>query len=357
MNSKNIVFTGGGSAGHVTPNIAIMEALGKHWNVHYIGSFNGIEKEIIERTSIPYNGISSGKLRRYMSKENVLDIGRVVKGFWQARRLLKKIKPKLVFSKGGFVTVPVVLAAKSLGIPVYLHESDMTPGLANRIAMRFSKKIFTSFEEAASHFPKEKTTVVGSPVRKLLFEGNASKGKRFLGFEKKLPILTIMGGSLGAKRINEEVRGLLPALTKQFQIVHICGKGQIDRTYLSHPGYRQFEYISEELPDILAATNLVLTRGGSNSIFEFLSLRIPMLIIPLTLSQSRGDQILNAISFRDKGYSLMLEEENLTQEVLLGHIIELREKSEQMKKAMAAFPASNGVASIVEAIEKTRYYK
>ncbi len=126
--------------------------------MHYIGSLIGIEKEIIKKTSIPYYGISSGKLRRYLSKENVLDIGRVAKGFWQARRILKRIKPKLVFSKGGFVTVPVVLAAKSLSIPVYLHESDMTPGLANRIAMRFTNKIFTSFEEAARHFPKEKTT-------------------------------------------------------------------------------------------------------------------------------------------------------------------------------------------------------
>ena len=353
-NHKKIVFTGGGSAGHVNPNIAIIEGLGKNWDVHYIGSLIGIEKEIIKKTSIPYYGISSGKLRRYLSKENVLDIGRVAKGFWQARRILKRIKPKLVFSKGGFVTVPVVLAAKSLGIPVYLHESDMTPGLANRIAMRFTNKIFTSFEEAARHFPKEKTTVVGSPIRKALFQGNAKKGKMFLRFERRLPILTIMGGSLGAKRINEEVRSLLPELTKRFQIVHICGKDQVDSRYSNNAGYRQFEYISEELPNVLAATDLVLTRGGSNAIFEFLSLRIPMLIIPLPKSQSRGDQILNAISFHEKGYALMLEEEKLTSEILLNLVIELQEKAEIMKNKMKLSPASNGAAEIVEAIEESR---
>ncbi|MEK3887199.1 undecaprenyldiphospho-muramoylpentapeptide beta-N-acetylglucosaminyltransferase [Bacillus sp. FSL K6-3431] len=354
MKNQKIVFTGGGSAGHVTPNLAIMEALSVDWDLHYIGSLSGIEKEIIENSQIPYYGISSGKLRRYLSKENMLDVARVVKGIWQARSLLKQLKPKLVFSKGGFVTVPVVLAAKSLCIPVFLHESDMTPGLANRIAMRFSDKIFTSFEEAADHFPKKKTMVVGSPIRKALFQGNPSKGKAYLHFNKYLPILTIMGGSLGAKKVNEAVRSLLPDLTKYFQIVHICGKNQTDSKYARLAGYQQFEYISGELADILSTTDMVLTRGGSNAIFEFLSLRIPMLIIPLPKSQSRGDQILNAISFREKGYALMLEEEMLTSDVLFQQLIALQKQSEQMVDVMRDSIASEAVKIIVEAIEETK---
>lgn len=352
MVSNKIVFTGGGSAGHVTPNIAIIESLGSEWDVHYIGSFTGIEKEIIEKNNIPYSGISSGKLRRYMSKENMFDIGRVVRGIWQARRVLKQINPKLVFSKGGFVTVPVIFAAKSLRIPVFLHESDLTPGLANRIAMRFSDKIFTSFEEAARHFPEKKTVVSGSPIRKALFQGNASQGKIYLRFNDERPILTIMGGSLGAKKVNEAIRTLLPKLTSHFQVVHICGKGQVDSKYENKEGYRQFEYITEELPDILAATDLVLTRGGSNAIFEFLSLHIPMLIIPLPKTQSRGDQILNAISFYEKGYALMLEEENVTSETLLSRLGELQDKREKIIDNMKKSQDSKAVTVILSEIQK-----
>ncbi len=354
MGIKKIVFTGGGSAGHVTPNIAIIESLSNEWDVHYIGSFAGIEKEIIEKNNITYYGISSGKLRRYMSKENMLDLGRVIKGIWQARRMLKQINPQLVFSKGGFVTVPVVLAAKSLRIPVFLHESDLTPGLANRIAMKFSDKIFTSFEEAACHFPEKKTVVAGSPIRKALFQGNATRGKMYLRFHKQRPILTIMGGSLGAKKINETIRDMLPKLTPHFQVVHICGKSQLDNNYANIEGYRQFEYVTEELPDILAATHLVLTRGGSNAIFEFLSLHIPMLIIPLPKSQSRGDQILNAISFCEKGYALMLEEEKLTSDILFRQLIELQDQREKIVDNMEKSQESKAVSIIIDAIHTSQ---
>ncbi|KQL19632.1 undecaprenyldiphospho-muramoylpentapeptide beta-N-acetylglucosaminyltransferase [Cytobacillus solani] len=315
--NKTIVFTGGGSAGHVTPNIAIISEMNKDWDIHYIGSKKGIEKELIQRLNIPYFGIHSGKLRRYADKENLIDIFRVMKGCFEARSILKKLKPSLVFSKGGFVSVPVILAAKTLKIPIYIHESDKTPGLANKISQRFATKIFTSFDETKHYFPAHKTFAIGSPIRKEIVNGTADKGRKLLGYTNHLPILTIMGGSLGAKRINEVVRESLNQLTANYQIVHICGKNNLDGTITTNSRYIQFEYVQDELPDILAATDIVITRGGSNAIFEFLALHIPMIIIPLGMHQSRGDQILNAKAFEKKGFSLTLEEDRLNQKSLI----------------------------------------
>lgn len=331
---KTIVFTGGGSAGHVTPNMAIIRELNKDWDIHYIGSKKGIEKELIQRISIPYYEINSGKLRRYADKENLIDIFKVIKGCIEARSLLKKLKPDLVFSKGGFVSVPVILAAKSLRIPIYIHESDMTPGLANRISQRFATKIFTSFDETKRYFPVHKTFVIGSPVRKELLNGTADKGRQILGFSSRLPILTIMGGSLGAKKINEAVRASIDRLTANYQIVHLCGRDHIDETLIMNSRYRQFEYVHDELPDILAATDLVITRGGSNAIFEFLALHIPMIIIPLGLHQSRGDQILNAKAFEEKGYSITIEEEYLNQKSLIKTLDSLYKNRSKYDKNM-----------------------
>jgi len=352
MSKKKIVFTGGGSAGHVTPNIAIIGEIEKEWTIHYIGSKKGIEKDLIGKLEIPYYGISSGKLRRYIDFENFVDLFRVLKGCMEARRLLKKLKPDLVFSKGGFVSVPVILAAQSLKIPIFLHESDMTPGLANKISQRFATRIFTSFEETKKYFPKDKTTAIGSPIRKELLNGSKEKGRSFLGFHHNRPILTIMGGSLGAKKINEAVRNSLSALTDKFQIVHLCGKNNIDDSLATVPGYKQFEYVHEELADILAAANLVITRGGSNSIFEFLALNIPMLIIPLTLQQSRGDQILNAKAFEEKGYSLTLEEEHLTSETLVEYIERVQEKSEEFKRNMKQSQQGEALQTLVREINQ-----
>lgn len=268
MPNKKIVFTGGGSAGHVTPNIAIISEL-KNWDIHYIGSQKGIEKELIEKINIPYYGISSGKLRRYIDFENVVDMFRVIKGCAEARAVLKKLKPNLIFSKGGFVSVPVIIAARSLGIPIFIHESDMTPGLANKISTRFATKIFTSFSETKEFFPEDKTTVIGSPIRREIVTGSAKKGREFLRFDDKRPILTIMGGSLGAKKINEVVRGSIEQFTKQYQVVHLCGKNNTEQHFSSVPGYRQFEYIHEELADILAATDFVISRGGQIRFLNF----------------------------------------------------------------------------------------
>ncbi|MEH7177921.1 undecaprenyldiphospho-muramoylpentapeptide beta-N-acetylglucosaminyltransferase [Neobacillus vireti] len=351
MSKKKIVFTGGGSAGHVTPNIAIISEL-KNWDIHYIGSRKGIEKELIQKINIPYYGISSGKLRRYIDFENIIDVFRVVKGCAEARRILKKLKPNLVFSKGGFVSVPVILAAKSLGIPIFIHESDMTPGLANKISTRFTTKIFTSFEETKKFFPAQKTTVIGSPIRKEILNGSAEKGRLFLGFDHNRPILTIMGGSLGAKKINEVVRSSIKQLTQHFQVVHLCGKNNTDHHFSTIPGYRQFEYVHEELPDILATTDLVISRGGSNAIFEFLALNIPMLIIPLGLQQSRGDQILNAQAFQEKGYSLTLEEEKLNDKRLIEYLDTLYKNKEKYQQNMRDSHKGEALQTLVDEINK-----
>ncbi|MGD6795020.1 undecaprenyldiphospho-muramoylpentapeptide beta-N-acetylglucosaminyltransferase [Metabacillus indicus] len=352
MMKKTIVFTGGGSAGHVTPNMAIIDELDRSaWDIQYIGSKKGIEKELIENIQIPYHGISSGKLRRYIDLENVKDIFRVMKGCLDARRVLKKLKPAVVFSKGGFVTVPVIIAAKSLNIPVFIHESDMTPGLANKIAQRFATKIFTSFEETLAYFPKEKTVSIGSPIRREMLKGSPGKGRELLGFDGRRPVLTIMGGSLGARKINETVRAALPKL-KDYQIIHLCGKGNVDESLIGNKDYRQFEYVHGELSHYLAATDYVITRGGSNSIFEFLALKIPMLIIPLTRSQSRGDQIMNAKSFEKKGYAMMLEEENLTEESLLTHLANLKTNKLDMKDTMNRLNKKDAIGILVEEINK-----
>jgi UDP-N-acetylglucosamine--N-acetylmuramyl-(pentapeptide) pyrophosphoryl-undecaprenol N-acetylglucosamine transferase len=352
MSKKKIVFTGGGSAGHVTPNIAIINELHNDWDISYLGSKKGIEKELIQKINIPYYGISSGKLRRYIDFENFIDMFRVIKGCFEARRILRKLKPNLLFSKGGFVSVPVILAAKSLRIPIFIHESDMTPGLANKISQRFATRIFTSFEETKAFFPEHITTAIGSPIRKEILNGSAEKGRAFLGFDIKRPIITIMGGSLGARKINEVVRESLKELTEHFQVVHLCGKNNRDDSLANYPGYRQFEYVHDELSDILAATDMVITRGGSNAIFEFLALNIPMLIIPLGLNQSRGDQILNAQAFQDKGYSLTLEEEKLTRKTLMEYVNKVHSNRIEFKKNMKDSKKGEAIQLLISEINK-----
>ncbi|WZX99781.1 undecaprenyldiphospho-muramoylpentapeptide beta-N-acetylglucosaminyltransferase [Bacillus sp. FSL W7-1360] len=348
---KKVIFTGGGSAGHVTPNLAIMQALDESWDIAYIGSHEGIEKELIEKNAVRYYGIASGKLRRYMDRKNFTDLFRVAKGFFQARKILKREKPHVVFSKGGFVTVPVVAAASSLGIPVHLHESDFTPGLANRLAKHFAKTFYTSFAETAAYFPESSTTVVGSPIRPDLFTGTRQQGLHLTHFSRERPTLLVMGGSLGAGKINDVIREALDSLTQTYQVIHICGKGNVDPTLKGKRGYQQYEYVHEDLPHILQMTDLVVTRGGSNAIFEFLALHIPMLIIPLPRSQSRGDQILNAQSFVKNGYASMLEEEYLTTDSLMKEIHSLYDNRQLFIETMSASSASHAVSRIVEDLQ------
>ncbi|WP_416730711.1 undecaprenyldiphospho-muramoylpentapeptide beta-N-acetylglucosaminyltransferase [Fictibacillus sp. JL2B1089] len=349
---KKLVLTGGGSAGHVTPHLALIPKLEKMgWDLNYIGSVDGIEKSLIQDgTNVPYHGISSGKLRRYFDLKNIKDPFKVAAGVAQAYFKLGKLKPDAVFSKGGFVAVPVVIAAWMRNIPVYIHESDITPGLANKISSKFASKIFVTFDEAKKHFAAGQAIVTGSPIREELLQGTREKGLSFLGFRSHLPVLTIMGGSLGARKINEALREALPELLRSYQIVHICGKGNVDESLKDTEGYRQFEYIQSELPDVVAATDFVISRAGSNSIFEWLTLKIPMLLIPLSRAASRGDQILNAQSFEKQGYCHVLYEEELTKVTLITSLKDLKADQEQMKKNMDTFKASDSVDLILRTI-------
>ena len=315
---KKIVMTGGGTAGHVTPNIALFDSLQKDgYEIHYIGSYEGIEKGLIEDKKIPYYGISSGKFRRYRSWKNLTDPFRVLHGFFQARRLLGRIRPNVVFSKGGFVSVPVVMAAKTRHIPVIIHESDLTPGLANKLAMPSATKVCCNFPETLPYLPKEKAVLTGSPIRQELLHGNKQAAKDFCGFTGDLPILMVMGGSIGSVYINNAIRGCIDTLLTKYQIIHLCGKGNIDESLKDKKGYAQFEYISENLPDLFAAADLVVARAGANSICELLALHKPNILIPLSRNASRGDQILNANSFAKQGFSAVLEEEEVTSEKLM----------------------------------------
>ncbi|TYP70725.1 undecaprenyldiphospho-muramoylpentapeptide beta-N-acetylglucosaminyltransferase [Paenibacillus methanolicus] len=318
---KKIMFTGGGSAGHVTVNLALIPRFQEEgWKIDYVGSENGIEKQLAgSLPGVRYHAIATGKLRRYFDWQNVKDPFKVVKGAMQAYRLIRRAKPDVLFSKGGFVSVPVVLGAWLNRVPVLLHESDLTPGLANRIAIRFATGVCTTFPETESHLPEGKAHHVGAVVREELLQGDAARGRAFCGFKPGKPVLLVMGGSLGARRINEAVRAALGMLTRDFRIVHLCGKGNV-LPELESPDYRQYEYVQAELPDVLAMADLVISRAGSNSIFEFLALRKPMLLIPLSRQQSRGDQILNAESFEAAGFCEVLQEESLTAGTLLDRV-------------------------------------
>ncbi len=349
---KKIIMTGGGTAGHVNPNLALIPGLeALHYQIKYIGSKNGIEKEIIGKTDIPYIGISSGKLRRYFDLKNFTDPFRVMGGFFQALAILKKEKPTLVFSKGGFVSVPVVMAASLLKIPVLSHESDITPGLANKIAFRFADKLLVTFPDTLAE-TGDKGILVGSPIRKELFEGSAQRGKELLNFARDLPIILVMGGSIGSVKINEALRLILPDLIQSFNIIHLCGKGNLNEELIGLEGYRQFEYVSDEMKDYLTAAELVISRAGANSIFEFLALKKPNLLIPLSKASSRGDQILNARSFEEKGYSKVLEEEELTGETLKMSIFSLFEQRETFQEAMTKSDVRDATSKIIELIEK-----
>lgn len=350
---KKIILTGGGTAGHVTPNIALLPALKERgYEIHYIGSKNGIEKKLIEALSIPYYPISSGKLRRYFDWKNFTDPFRVIKGFSDAKKLIKKIQPDVIFSKGGFVTVPVVKAAKKCHVPAIIHESDMTPGLANRLCIKSAYKVCCNFPETVSHLPEGKAVLSGSPIRRELFEGNVRKGLDFCGFTDTKPVLLIMGGSLGSRVINEAVRSLLPQLLKTWQIIHLCGKGNIDEDLEKCDGYRQFEYIQKELPDLFAASQLVVSRAGANAICELLALKKPAILIPLSAAASRGDQILNAKSFEKQGFSYLLEEENVTNESLLKAIQTVYDNRSSYIEAMSKSQTNDAIKIIADLIDK-----
>lgn len=337
-----IAFTGGGTVGHVSVNLSLIPtALSQGYEALYIGSKNGIEREMIESQlpEIKYYPISSGKLRRYISLENAKDVFKVLKGILDARKVLKKEKPDLLFSKGGFVSVPVVIAAKSLNILTIIHESDLTPGLANKIALKFAKKIYTTFEETLNYLPKEKADFIGATIREDLKNGNAHNGYQLTGFNENKKVLLVMGGSLGSKKLNSIIRENLDALLQQYQVIHLTGKGLKD-AQVKKSGYIQYEFVKEDLTDLLAITDTVISRAGSNAIYEFLTLRIPMLLVPLGLDQSRGDQIDNANHFADKGYAKAIDEEQLTAQILLQELNEMEQERTRIINNMKSYEQS-----------------
>ncbi|PWI58316.1 undecaprenyldiphospho-muramoylpentapeptide beta-N-acetylglucosaminyltransferase [Sulfoacidibacillus thermotolerans] len=326
--TNKIILTGGGSAGHVTVNLALLPKLQQDgFEVIYIGSEEGIERELIVKCAgVRYYAIKTGKLRRYFDWKNFKDPFNVLTGAYQAYEIIRKERPRVIFSKGGFVSVPVVIGGWLNRTPIIIHESDVTPGLANRIAIPFATKVCTTFQETSEHLPPTKAQYVGAVVREELARGSATAGLTFLGFSRNKPTILAMGGSLGSKRINEVIHATLHTLLKSYQVIHICGKGQVDPS-LNRPGYRQFEYVTKELPDLLAVASLVISRAGANAIFEFLSLQKPMVLIPLPKSSSRGDQIINAKSFQERGYCEVIPDEELSAERLLqvvNHVYEQR---------------------------------
>lgn len=346
---KHIVLTGGGTAGHVTPNIAMIPALQeKGFQISYIGSYDGIEKKLIEEMGIPYYGISSGKLRRYFDPKNFTDPFKVLKGYHEATKLLKKLKPDVVFSKGGFVTVPVVIAAKHRKIPAIIHESDMTPGLANKLCIPSAVKVCCNFPETVKQLPADKAVLTGTPIRQELLEGNELEALKFTGLKPGKPVLMVIGGSLGSVAVNTAVRRILPELVKEFQVIHLCGKDKLDPTLTSLEGYVQYEYIKKELADLFALADIVISRAGANAICEINALKKPNLLIPLPANASRGDQILNARSFEKLGYSKVLEEEELTSDLLLKTIQELYRDRETYIKAMGKSNQMDSIGKIVD---------
>ena len=351
---KKIVLTGGGTAGHVTPNIALLPKLKEAgYEIYYIGSYEGIERKLIESSEIPYYGISSGKLRRYFDWKNFSDPFKVLKGYGQAISILKKLKPDVVFSKGGFVSVPVVMAAKHCKIPAIIHESDMTPGLANKLAIPSATKVCCNFPETLQYLPEGKAVLTGSPIRSELLKGDKVHALNFIGnFTAKKPTLMVIGGSIGSVVINDTVRKALPELLKEYQVVHLCGKGNLAPELDGTQGYVQYEYIKEELNDLFALADIVISRAGANAICELLALHKPNILIPLSAAASRGDQILNARSFEKQGFSYVLEEEKLTEETLLEAIRQVEEKKNSYRKAMEASSRIDSVTKVFELIEE-----
>ena len=355
---KKIVLTGGGTAGHVTPNIALLPTLQElGYEVHYMGSYDGIEKKLIADFDIPYYGISTGKFRRYFDPKNFSDPFRVIKGYSEAKKILKQIKPDVVFSKGGFVSVPVVRAAASLKIPCIIHESDMTPGLANKLCIPVADKVCCNFPETLSLLPEGKAVLTGSPIRKELAQGNKIAALDMCGFNASKPVIMVIGGSQGAASVNQAVRQALPKLLADFQVVHLCGKDKVDNLLLKVEGYKQFEYLKSELKDIFAMADIVVSRAGANAICELLALHKPNILIPLPSSSSRGDQLLNAKSFESQGFSIVIDEDYLTENLLVEKVQELycsRQNYIDTMKQSQQKDAISTITGLIEELSKTR---
>lgn len=352
---KKIVLTGGGTLGHVTPHLSLIPHLQQAgYEIHYVGTEKGMERTRIESVpGIIYHPVKSGKLRRYFSWQNFIDPFKVIAGAFQSAALMGKIKPDVVFSKGGFVAVPVVFGAWLHRIPVVCHESDLTPGLANKLCKPFARRIVTTFPECAQALGG-KAECVGTPLRPELFRGSRARGLSFLGFDGTRPILLMMGGSSGAQAVNRALREALPEITQQFDVAHICGKGNLDESLKNTPHYAQMELLDAELPDVLSCADLVLSRAGSNALMEFQALCKPMLLVPYPKGASRGDQILNAQSLEKRGLCRVLLQENMTAQSLTKELEKTWEMRETLVANVRKAPPADGTKRVLEVIEEVQ---
>jgi len=350
----DIVFTGGGTAGHVTPNLALFPDLQKaNLSLAYIGQSNSIEESLVKGEGVPFYPISAGKLRRYIDFQNFTDVFKILLGFLQAFVHLTRLRPKLVFSKGGFVSSPVVWAAWICRIPIIIHESDISPGLANKLAIPFANKVCYSFPETEKYLPPAKRVYTGVAIREFLKQGDALRGRTLCGFSAEKPVIVIIGGSQGSKALNLLVRSNLTTLCTDFNICHLCGAGETDALFENYSGYKQFEYLRKELPDVFAMATLIISRAGATSLFEFLSLMKPSLLIPLPLGASRGDQILNAQSFAKQGFSVTIDEASLHKDPkkFVQIIKETVANVPTMKEKMAEFSKADAKVKLIALIK------
>ena len=348
---KRIVLTGGGTAGHVSPNQALIPLLlDEGWEIHYIGTETGIERSLIEpMAGVSYHVVSSGKLRRYFDWKNFTDPFRVIAGACQSFALIRRLRPSVVFAKGGFVSVPVVLGAALCGVPVVMHESDITPGLANKLCKPFARVICTTFPECAKLLGS-KGVQTGTPLRPQIFSGTREKGLQLTGFSGSKPVLMMIGGSLGAQTVNAVLREALPALTPRYDVLHVCGRGNLAPELEGTPGYRQFEYLSGELPDAFACADILLSRAGSNSLSEILALRKPALLIPY--HSGRGDQVLNANSLKARGLAHVMPQSELSAQSLPAAIDALWEDRALLIQRMEALPDADGTQAVLAQIHR-----
>ena len=349
-----VVITGGGTAGHVIPALPVVEALLEAGSsVHFVGSPRGPERSLVVPLGIPFHGVQAGKLRRYFSFENFLDALRIPVGIAQAWRLLARIRPAVVFSKGGFVSFPVVVGAWLKGIPVVAHESDLTPGLANRLAQRFTTTLCVNFEDTRAEHVE--VVVTGTPLRRQLLHGDASRGRERLGLDSERPVLLVVGGSLGATALNETVRAALERLLADYTVVHVCGVGKVDASLDALAGYIQREYVSDDWGDVIAAADLVVSRAGANALHEWLALGKPHLLVPLPRSASRGDQIENAAYAESRGWSMVLSEDALNSETLVAGVAKLAALSGEFRARMQTFRGQDSTSLIMKELSKAAF--
>ena len=316
---KKIVFTGGGTAGHVTLNLALIPWFIKEgWQVSYIGSHTGIEKELVSRyPEVKYYSVSTGKLRRYFSWQNILDMAKIPLGCLQACYLIHKLNPDIIFSKGGFVSFPVVVGGFVNRKKIFMHESDITPGLANKMSLPFVDTFFTTFPETIKSVKaKQKVSCIGPVMTDRLFNGSREEGAKLAGLTSDKPTVMVIGGSLGAQSLNQAVAQNFSELLKSYQVIHISGKNGFNPA-LQGKGYAQYEYVDKELKHFMALADVVISRAGSNAIFELASLQKPMILVPLSAQSSRGEQSLNAQSFKAKGYAEIINDDEISDSTIL----------------------------------------